>query len=460
MKNISLLILFSFILFSCKENEYFRVDQNWIDTNLKVVYIDSCMVNMSTVKIDSLITDQKYSVLVGEYTDVNKLNGAPLTGTTTAISYIELAKNPIENLESNTVFDSLVIEMRFNGTYMGDTLSDMNLLVYQMAEKMHLDVDDGREVYCNTTSFNLESSPLANVVIPVRPSNTSHDLYDRVGNPVEPVRIKLDHTVGLDLFNKIKNKADEVDDNDKFVNYFKGIAFVSAGANSIVGFKTDSTFKVKLHYHEKDDFNTEKEINFLVHGINHFSNINSNRTGTPLDGFSNTIKEIPSELINNQAYIQSGDGLYIKIDFPTISDIRFMSEYGYVERAVLELRPVIGTYGKEVPLPTALSIYSTTISGETETSILNSLNMQQSGNLRIDDQFGEKTSYSFDISEFIQHQMNATPDQKSYILLKLPEMASSVQRLVLGNSNHHVGINSTTFYNRAKLHLYCSMYDD
>jgi hypothetical protein len=461
---ISFLSVCAFIL-SCSSEAYFTIGTSWVDTNLKLVYIDSCRAKVSTVRIDSTPTYNRGTILVGKYKDVNTVTDENLTGTIKATSFIEISNPSVStDLGNNTIFDSLVIEMRFNGFYMGDTVNDnMHLFVHQLSERMKLDVVVGTEVYYNTTKFAYNPVPLAEATFPIRPNNMEAGKTLDGGIIIEPVRIKLPDSLGQEMLEKIASKADEFDSNEKFLDYFKGMVFVAGNdVDAIAGFRADTSFKINLHYHIQEEFKMEKVITFSINSINQFNNIITDRSETKLQPDRFTENEIESHLTDNLAFISAGDGLYAKIEFPELHDILLTSAYGIVEQAVLEVRPVYGTYQKYTPIPPSLSIAASDISGETESALTDSQGQSQTGSLRVDPQFWDNTLYTFDVTSFVQYQMSAPANQKMFLTLKFTstDMQNSTQRLVIGDNDHAIRAGNITYYNRIKLKLYYNMYNE
>jgi hypothetical protein len=473
MKKNLLKIPFMFIcicifITSCSNESYFEIGSSWVDQSLKLVYIDSCRAKLSTLRIDSVPTYNQGVILAGKYEDINTITGEKLTGTIKATSYIEISSPSVTNttnLRINTFFDSIVIEMKFSGYYMGDTLNhDMHLFVHQLEERIsEKDVAVGSEMFYNTTSFAYNPKPLAEAFFPIRPSDSAaHKVIDG-GIIVKPLRMRLPDYLGQEMFDKIANSEDEFDSNEKFLDYFKGLVFVAGDdVETIVGFKADTSFKMNLYYHVQEEFATNKMITFSLNASKQFNNISSDRNGTDLLPDLFTENEIESHLTGNQAFIAAGDGLYTKIEFPNLHDILLLSTYGIVEAATLEIRPVFGTYQKYTPLPLTLSISASSISGESESALTDTQGQSQSGNLTFDPQFWDNTLYRFDVTSFIQNQMQATANQKMYLILKLSgsEMQNSTQRLVIGDNDHSIDVGSRTYYNRIKLAIYYNMYND
>jgi hypothetical protein len=451
---------------SCSSETYFDIGAGWVDSQLKLVYIDTCNARLSTVRTDSTPTYNRSVILVGNYEDVNTVTGEKLTGTIKTHSYLEISSPSVpNNLDNDVIFDSLIMEMRFNGFYMGDTVDNMmHLRVHQLEERMKLDVVTGTEMYYNTTSFRYNPIPLADTVFPIRPHNTAYGIAIDGGIIIDPVRVKLPYSLGREMLDAMLTKADIFDSNEKFLDYFKGLALVAGDdVQTIAGFKADTTFKINLHYHTQEEFKTDRVITFSINTRNQFNNIRSDRTGTPLgnnDLF--TDNEIESSLTGNQSYIAGGDGLYTKIEFPDLHDILLTSAYGIVEQAILEVRPVYGTYQEYISLPSTLTISASDVSGESEATLTGSSGETQTGNLVIDQQFWYNTLYTFDVTSFVQNQMSAPANQKLYLTLKLSsdEMQNSTRRLVIGDSYHYIDVGNNTYENGIKLKLYYNMYNE
>jgi hypothetical protein len=415
--------------------------------------------------MDSVPTHNRRAILLGKYEDINAETGEKLTGTITATSYLEISNPSVpSDLGINDIFDSLIMEMRFNGFYMGDTASnDMHLSVHQLEERIKLDVVVGTEVYYNTTSFRYNPVSLADTTFPIRPSDSTNRMIAG-GILVEPIRIKLPENLGQEMFEKIKNKEEEFSSNEKFLDYFKGLVLVAGDdVKAIAGFKTDTSFKINLHYHTQEEFKTDKVITFSINQVNQFNNIRSDRSGTSLLPDAFTDNEISSNLTDNQSFIAAGDGLYTKIEFPNLHNI-LLTSYGIVEKATLEIRPVYGTYPESspVPLPSTLAIAASSLSGEAESALTNSQGQSQSGNLVIDPQFVGNTLYTFDVTAFVQNQMSAPEDQKLYLTLKMgsSEMQNSTSRLVIGDSTRSPDVGNITYDNGIKLKLYYNVYNE
>jgi hypothetical protein len=423
--------------------------------------IDSADIELSTVKIDSIVTQGQNTILVGKYLDVNThIDDDTVTGLTTASSYFMFSIPQSFEPDHKAVFDSLVVEMRFNGTYFGDTLQPQSIQLYRTIQR--IEFEEGHAGY-NTTVFPTESTPIGRATFRNLPTtNTSYTAITALNNPIPPVRIRLPDALGRELLQKFVEKNDTVSDNDKFTKYFKAMKMApGTGSKAISGFKTDTTFRMRLYYHIDEEFRTSTYVDFPLNTSMQFNNINSDRTGTPLY-FPSETKELSSSETDQRAYIQSGDGMYIKLRFPDINNLLSLGKYGSIEQARLIIRPIATTYGSCTPLPKNLYLYPEYSSA----ALTDSYNQAMSGNLTIDYQFGENTYYSYDITAFLRSQLGVYDNYKYYLSLRLADsdFQNSVQRVVIGNRNHLVDIDKgngkQTIYSRIELQIFYTIYND
>src|SRR5665647_2493601 len=138
-------------LFSCSLSkiEEFELGQDFVDSSSGVVLIDTMNIYTSTVRFDSIITSGLSSLLVGGY-----MNGG--TGTVTCSPHFEMTSGSF-TISDDLVYDSLVIKMKYDGYFIGDTTKLFSFNVNQLAEKLVL--NDNGYLY-NTSSFQLYDKSL------------------------------------------------------------------------------------------------------------------------------------------------------------------------------------------------------------------------------------------------------------------------------------------------------------
>ena len=108
----------------------------------------------------------------------------------------------------NAVYDSLVLIIKLNKYYYGDSTQSVTIDVHELNETIVLGYNE--ELY-NTSNFPVKSPILGSKQLRIYPN--IHD----------SIIVRLDQAKGLELFGKIKSKADELTSAENFLNYFKGI---------------------------------------------------------------------------------------------------------------------------------------------------------------------------------------------------------------------------------------------
>ena len=111
-------------------------------------YIDNGITNIILVYKDSVVTSGSGSVLVGSYTD-------PYLGKTSSNSYLQLAQPALADLLPNSQYDSLVLLMKCNGGYYGDTTLPIMLSANQLTQEIKL--AEGQFGFSNYFTFLIHS---------------------------------------------------------------------------------------------------------------------------------------------------------------------------------------------------------------------------------------------------------------------------------------------------------------
>lgn len=425
-------LFLSITVFSCtKVDVEFGNERTEDDPN--IVYVDDYPVDIATYKIDSFRTSSNNIFTIGHHKD-------SAFGTITAGSYTEInlpAENPVEN--KSVSFDSIVLMIKPNGNYYGDTLNPLKINVHRLTEKIENE-DISYLNYFNPGSFQYDPVPLGQTTLSVKPLKGG------------TLNIRLSDIFGQELLQKFKTNALEIREPSDFVNYFKGLYFGtdSAFTKSIYYFGLDSTNVVmRLHYKLNGTIIEEKHFDFQINSNKQFNSIRYHHSGTNLSSFTPFKTQLKkSNLTGHKAYLNSNMGSYIKISFPTILNIKELKPYLKIVKAELVIKPSPGTYRYPYKLPPSLLLYKTD-----ENNGLNFLQTDYTtgqnltGNLYIDRIFGEDTKYTYDISGFINDLIQEGQFSNSALMLTSPIGASDEQldRLV---------INDQTLNNSIQLKLY------
>jgi len=413
------LSFFSFFLLltiGCQKTAI-QYGQQYIDNGTaNIILVDSISPVVSTIYKDSVPTSQSGTQQVGSYTDA-------FFGKTTASSYLQLAPPALTDLRDNAQFDSLVLLMKCNGAYYGDTTLPITLSVNQLTQEIKF--TENQTSFYNINSWPANSSALGTRTLQIRPLNG------------DSANIRLSDAKGLELYNMIKNKDAILKDNILFTDYLKGLKISSTSNNNIFGFK-DSVV-MRLYYHQTDITRDSKYFDFTFFNKPlQFNQISADRSGTPLTALNTQNNEIFSTSTGNIGYLQPATGIYLKISFPTIRKLLERSDFVKIIRAQLVVKPVINSFNGYFPLPPVLTGAETDGANEpgvSITSVANGAASTETGNLAIDDVYGTNTNYSYDVTSYLQQEITNAAINKDGVLLLPPSTTrfSTFNRLVIGD---------------------------
>lgn len=403
----------------------FVVGSDYLAVGNKVILIDTVTVDMSTINFDSLITSNQSRILIGNYEDA-------IYGKVKSNSYFQLASESYtlnssgsDTETTNYVFDSISMILKYDNYYYGDTTKVQTFDIHRLIQRVKPNTDD--DSFYNNSSLSYSDESLGTVSYKPRPIEK------------DSLNIRMSDAFGAALFQKLKKK--EITDFDTFNEYLKGLVLVPSSSNysSVIGFHV-ATSKVRLYY-SKYQADTE-EVPFIIDftildATKQFNSISSDKTGTIIQNLPVSTSKLSSLLTNQQGFIQSGTGVACRIDFPNIKQLKYISEKGTIVDAQLLLKPVNNTYSERYPLADSLKIYVADNLNRISGSLVNSAGTAVFGLLnKKTDEFNENVGYTVSVGNFLQKEMIKASDSKSSLILTLPGISKSVNRVVLGDQKH------------------------
>lgn len=425
LRNQSSLCLLPFLIviaiFGCTKPQIAFQNLGNGNNTPNVVTIDTFAVQVSTVFLDSFTTSGTKSQLLGRYID-------PYFGTITSQTYTDIGTpSPLPTITNYSVYDSIQLIMRIDGTFYGDTTQVQRFLVSQLTQVMNY--PGTQTSFYNNNSIPYDPAPLGSVDVRINP--TADLTSQRIG---DTIKIKMPNSLGKQLFDLLYRQPDTITNASTFRGYFKGLTVYpdTTLPGAVYGFK--DTMMLRLFYHEPGVVVTQKSTDFgVVNQSSQFNQIRADRTGTPTEKVNRLTPELQSTASGNEAFLQPITSLYIKLLFPTISNLAGYPDYLTIMKATLEIKPVQGTYSPIYNLPPNVNL---SLTGEGNT--IGAQLPVGNGNLAIDYLYGINTNYSFDITAYIQGAIaqGAPNNSKNGLIIVTPAAVFNTMfnRAVIGNS--------------------------
>jgi len=394
--------------------ENIPMGKDFISSQAWLSLVDSFSVNMSTVILDSVRTSGTGIAWVGSYSDDE-------LGKISASSYFEIGLPLSVNIDEETDrYDSLTLVMKYTSAYYGDTVSSQLLHVYPLAEE--LDPDDESDFYFNTSSVRLKDNPIGSIMFSPHPKEK------------DSIQIRLSDNLGRDILEKFKNKDDSISTEERFKEYFRGIALVSGENNTaVLGFHADLTLRMILHTTREGLENEEIENTFEINNTSYqFNRFTADRAGTGLESIGYSEKHSSSKS-GDKTYIQSGLGVLTRVDFPTIQRLLEMDQLYDLSKVELILFPEPGTYNEIAP-PSQIVLYHTDKYNRIVSEIVDSYGSILAAEYYFDSVYNENTRYVFNIKDFIKTELSDgyfDSEHGLFIGETYTRLGSSLNRVVL-----------------------------
>ena len=408
------------ILASCRD-ELSTVGGKWVESSLRTVQTDTCTGRISTILSDSLASSGDTICQIGSIDD-------PVWGKIKTAFYAEYDVPGVSfSDDADYGFDSITIRFYSSGNYLGDTLNPQRISLHSLSENLSL--DEGYLYSKSTVAYH--ATPLASFTFTPTPDETTREH-----------EIRLPDEWGLEWFERFQNGSREMESQEYFRDYFKGIAFIpEEGGSCINGFMVnDSSLCITLYYHQTKTDATELSASFPANSDLRFNQVSCDRSQTALSSLQSGINNgLPSEKSDHQAYLQGLTGMYLNIDFPFLNDLRAEGRLVTIESALLRLYPVKETYGERYPLPESLTLYTADENNVTEDVVTDiSGSSVQTGSLVTDEMMGEETYYSFDITSFLQSNLGTVGYNRKILQLMLPDnlFFTTLSGVVFGDAGH------------------------
>ena len=408
------------LLFASCEKVDISFGETASETDPNITYIDSYKADIATFKTDSFLTSSHTIFCLGYHTDQD-------FGVMRARSFAQInlpASNTVYNV--NAIFDSLELIIKPTGKFYGDSNVTIKLAVHRLTE--NIVNDEKGDYFYNTSSFRYDPVPIGERTV---------NLYGRSGTAVS---VKLSDQLGREWLEKLKANHTDISNSDAFLEYFKGICITtdSVQTSSLAYFTASDSMLIRLSYHEAGLDPREKYLNFGFTTARQFNHISFAPGNANFSSFiSNKTQLIASSASGNKSFLNTAVGSLIKISFPDLLKLKELHPYIKIMKAILLVKPDPRSSVFPYQLPAQLNLYTTDETNSVISGIYdgNSIPALQTGNLSIDALYGENTSYSYDITSFVNTKMKEGQFSKSALLLypSLSSMDAGLQRLIVND---------------------------
>ncbi len=153
---------------SCQDNpgEY-SLGREFLESQTAVFLIDTFAVSLSTVIFDTVSTSGTGNVLIGSYRD-------NVFGRMRSDSYFQIGIPESPDVQEDDHYDSLILMIRYNGYYFGDTSKSQRIVAYRLTENIEFDYGN---VITSHTNFDYDPTPIGSLVYAPTPGNASENWY-------------------------------------------------------------------------------------------------------------------------------------------------------------------------------------------------------------------------------------------------------------------------------------------
>jgi Domain of unknown function (DUF4270) len=364
------LFLLPLFLVSCEENPL-TIGFKKEPKNFQVLYRE-LPIESVTFLGDSLPTYNNFGttatnrLLVGTYTD-------PEFGKISASFYSQIRpSNGLKVPEEGAVYDSVTLKLKLDYYYYGSKgTTTQKYKIYLLREELI-----NEDFYFNRSKVRIGLNPIGETSITVN-SLYLDQLVESNGKDTLLLSTILNRTFGKDLFDIWKAGDSTFTDFFKFKVALPGIAVVPEdGGDKVFGFAPATTLsKLVLHYHVDT---VKHDYPFYFDNALGFNGLISDRANTALSDLTSPKAEyMPGNGLN---YVQSGVGIFSKLSFKSILQLRDSVPKAAFNSVELEIPVTAFEEGVQPPALLALRLLNTDNSFALSNVVLYSQNLVKDAN--------------------------------------------------------------------------------
>lgn len=393
------------LLTSCAQDDSsFPVGEDWVESDTRVLYIDTMTVSSSTFKFDSVQVSSTDRLLLGAYID-------PIFGKTTSKIFTQLS-NSTYTLDSDAVFDSIALILNYDDYFYNDTTQVQRLKIHEVLQDIKA-TEDG--YFYNTTSFNYDENTVGDVQFVPRPIDE------------DSLHLRLDDDYGKLLFSEIQEN--EINNADEFLRYHRGLLLDPGSDNTtILGILPTSTLRIYYSLPNEVEVDESESFDMTFNSSYTFHNISSERDDTYFSTLEEQEDEVTSSATNMMSYVQGGVGLATRIDIPNLAGLDYIEGKGTLLSANLVISLNTATESTSLPAQETLSSYIIDQKNVALGTLYDYEGSEATASIAAEsDEFSQRT-YALPIHYFLDEKRTDSNGDNWYLALVDPENNQSVNR--------------------------------
>ncbi len=413
-------------LTSCEDPESLGGNLRPDDLTIRTQYVDTFKLEVNTIQLDSVVTMNLSRLIFGHYEH-------PVFGVTDATAYaqvlpagdddVEISLLP-DDVDATPIYDSVAFNMSYNYFQGDESLPGTSrIMIYEL--------DAGLDTVGGNQYLSTESIPYTNLLA---------DSSVNFEAETTSTRILLEDDFGRRFFDGVNDGS--LNNRTAFAEAFNGIAIKTDGSsNAMFGINpTTTNTSIRVYFHYINDGDTINSTINMFTAVR-FHQIESDRTGTPLENLSKT-RPINSESMDNQGAVQAGTGITSHIRFPSAILDFGLNNGKIIDRVDLLINPIRGSVDRQSPPPTNLYFAKADVSGLNSARIFN-----DNGDLIIDyaeDHFGQDITTAYvsggqsyailDLTHYIEEVANGETPNNGLIIAPRDQSSSTINHLLFGNA--------------------------
>ena len=400
-----LLSSFMLLLGSCSQDDAsFPVGEDWVDSDTRVLYIDTMTVESSTFKFDSVQVSSTSRLLLGSYDD-------PIFGKTSSTIYTQLA-NSTYTLDSDAVFDSIVLILNYDDYFYNDTTQVQTLRIHEVLQDIK-PTDDG--YFYNTTTFKYDENAISEVTYTPRPIRE------------DSLHLRLEDAYGQLLFDEIQDN--DINNSDEFLRTHRGLALVPDENNTtILGFLPASSIRIYYSLPNEVEEEDENSFDMTFNSSYSYHNLSSDRDTTYFESLDDQEINVDAEDSGGFSYIQAGMGIASRISIPHLAGLDYIEGSGTLLGANLLISLNTKVESTSLSAGSNLSCYIIDQKNQILGNLYDYEGNEASGTVVANSDEFSQTTFSVPIHYFLDQKTTDSNGDNWYLALLDPAMSESVNR--------------------------------